>query len=148
MPKLFSYYITFWKRAFDFKGVADRKQFIASLLMNAGVFVALNACAIAFFELGNSANGGYYFIGQMLSALGAIYLIAQIAPVLSLMVRRLHDHNDPWWYMFLAVNPIGILVLIVFFCLKTVTVNNRWRQRDIERGNLPGEVTMSLELAD
>lgn len=148
MINLVSYYKSFWKKTFDFKGVVGRKQFGITLLLNAAVFTALNAVAIIFLERDNATTGISYLIGQMFSALGGIYLIAQIVPALSLMIRRLHDHNDPWWYILLVVNPIGIAVLIVFFCLKTVTVNNKWWKYDVDRGKISEASDLSVELTE
>lgn len=126
----------FWKRTFDYKGVISRRDFFLTIAVNIIIFILINLTALLLAG-GDAGNEGLLLtLGRMVAYVGAAYIILQIFPMLSLVIRRLHDLNGKWWYILLGVNPIGLVALIVLLCLGTVKENNKWREDDIRRGYL------------
>jgi len=126
----------FWKRAFDYKGVISRKDFFLTMAVNMITFILINLTALLF-AWGDAGNEGLLLtLGRMVAYVGVAYIILQIVPLCSMVIRRLHDHNGKWWYILLGVNPVGLVALIALLCLGTVKENNRWREDDIRRGYL------------
>ena len=59
--------------------------------------------------------------------LAGIYSLAVLLPTLAVAIRRLHDTNRSGWWLLLAFIPlIGIIALIVFFCLEGEKNDNRF----------------------
>ncbi len=59
--------------------------------------------------------------------LAGIYSLAVLLPSLAVAIRRLHDTNRSGWWLLLAFIPlIGIIALIVFFCLEGEKNDNRF----------------------
>ena len=51
-------------------------------------------------------------------AIGFIYSLAILIPSIAVSIRRLHDTGrSGWWILIGFVPVIGILVLLVFYCL-------------------------------
>jgi uncharacterized membrane protein YhaH (DUF805 family) len=49
---------------------------------------------------------------------GALLNLAVLLPSIAVGARRLHDINRSGWWLLLAFTGIGILVLILFACMK------------------------------
>ncbi|XCP85755.1 DUF805 domain-containing protein [Roseburia hominis] len=126
----------FWKRAFDYNGVISRKDFLLTIAVNVLIFTWLNVTALLFAVLDSQSGGILLTIGGSFAYLGTAYLILQIFPMIALIIRRLHDHNEKWWIILLGVHPIGFIFLTVILFMGTVTEGNRWRQMDIQKGLL------------
>lgn len=62
-------------------------------------------------------------------AVGFVQL-ALFLPALAVGVRRLHDINFRGWWMLLALTGVGIIPLIVFFCLPGKAAANRFGSRE------------------
>lgn len=59
--------------------------------------------------------------------LGAIVTLATIVPSISSSVTRLHDTGRSAWWLLIGLIPfVGIIVLIVFWCLPGETQPNRF----------------------
>ena len=59
--------------------------------------------------------------------LSTIYALVLFVPSMAVGVRRLHDTDrSGWWLLILLVPLIGILVLIIFFCLDGTRGSNRF----------------------
>ena len=124
------YYIEFWKRAFDFKGVASRPQYWYAVLIN---FVILLVLSLIFAGTTDEGFGNDW--------LSTIYSLIILIPSISITVRRLHDINKSGWFYLLEFIPlVGSLIVLIFTCLKTVEVNNRWRMYDIQRGYIKDDL--------
>lgn len=65
--------------------------------------------------------------GGGLSPLGLIFAIVMILPAISAQVRRLHDiGRTGWWWWISLIPGIGPIVLLVFACLESEPVDNRF----------------------
>ena len=124
------YYVEFWKRAFDFKGVASRSQYWFAVLIN---IIVITVLGLAFSGMAEEGMGTDW--------VSTIYGILMIVPSISNTVRRLHDINKSGWFYLLEFIPIiGSIVVLILTCLKTVKVNNRWRMYDVQRGYIKDDL--------
>jgi uncharacterized membrane protein YhaH (DUF805 family) len=142
-----NYYIQFWKRAFDFKGVASRPQYWWPVITN---FILLTIIGLIMllidgiigFSLGLVDLS--YSMGTLYNMVLGFISLFLIIPSISLTVRRLHDHNFSGWLYLISFIPFGGLVIFVFTCMSTVKENNRWRMYDIQRGYIRDEFMFNL----
>lgn len=59
--------------------------------------------------------------------LSIIWSLVNLLPGIAVGVRRLHDTDRSGWWLLIAFIPlIGAIVLLVFFCTKGTTGNNRF----------------------
>ena len=122
------YYIEFWKRAFDFKGVASRPQYWFAVLVN---FIVILVLSLIF---GASDSTEAITVSD-------VYAIIVLIPCISISIRRLHDQNrSGWLYLINLIPVIGSIIIFIFMLLGTVKVNNRWRMYDIQRGYIKDEI--------
>lgn len=126
------YYIEFWKRAFDFKGVASRKQYWMAVLFNAIILFIISFIMLSFTD---DPEGGSVDI------ISGLYSLAMLIPSISISVRRLHDHNmSGWFYLISLIPAVGSIIIFIFMLLGTVKSNNRWRMYDIHRGYIKEDI--------
>ena len=126
------YYIEFWKRAFDFKGVANRKQYWLAVLFNAIVLFIISFIMLIFTD---GDEGG------AVNIISGLYSLAMLIPSISISVRRLHDHNmSGWFYLISLIPAVGSIIIFIFMLLGTVRLNNRWRMYDIHRGYIEEDI--------
>lgn len=117
------YYIEFWKRMFDFRGVASRPQYWYAVLINAVILFILGL----FFQLFSGKDGADLITG--------LYSVIILLPSIAISVRRLHDQNrSGWFYLINLIPAIGSIIIFVLMLFGTVRINNRWRMYDIQRG--------------
>lgn len=104
------------KKYFDFQGRASRKEYWMYQLL---IFIALsviNIIGVLFMQ------SGY---------LATIIFIPAIIPSIALTVRRLHDINKPWTWIFISLVPlIGSIWFLVLLCTKGIDENNRYTNID------------------
>ncbi len=137
------YYIEFWKRAFDFKGVASRKQYWLAVLFNFIMLLVLSLIFMGFQEVSYNAGNidAGYEAENGLNMVTSIYSLLMLIPSISISVRRLHDHNrSGWMYLISLIPVIGSIIIFIFMLLGTVKVNNRWRMYDIQRGYIREDI--------
>ncbi|HKP79621.1 MAG TPA: DUF805 domain-containing protein [Phenylobacterium sp.] len=110
-----------YKRFFDFTGRASRSEYwlyVLCFILQAVVAVVADA---AVFHTDMSSPLGIY---------GPVYILAVVAnliPSLSVGFRRLHDTDRSAWWLLIALIPlIGIIVLLVFYCLPGTPGPNRF----------------------
>ena len=137
------HYIQFWKRAFDFKGVASRPQFWCPMIINIILLTIIGLIMLLIdgiigFSLGLVDLS--YSMGTLYNMVLGFLSLFLIIPSISITIRRLHDHNFSGWLYLLIFIPLGSLVLFVFTCLSTVRANNRWRMYDIQRGYIRDDI--------
>mgnify|MGYP000104014214 CR=1 FL=1 len=108
-----TYFVDVLKNQYaDFNGRAIRSQFWYFVLFS----------FIISFVLG--IVDGMLFGRQILSM---IFNLAVLIPSIAIAVRRLHDLGKTgWWYLLIFVPLIGIIVLIVWFCMKGQTTKNQY----------------------
>lgn len=104
-------YKKMWKNYAVFSGRSTRRDYWMACLFNFVISLAVGVVAGA---LG-------------LGFLSILYSIAVIIPGLALNFRRLHDTNrSAWWLLISLVPVVGVIVLLVFYCLPTVEEGNRF----------------------
>jgi len=64
------------------------------------------------------------FVG--LGLIGLIVALALFLPGLAVSVRRLHDLDRTGWWLLLVFTGIGIILLIIWDCMKGTTGPNRF----------------------
>ena len=101
---LLSRYISYWRRAFDFKGCANRKEYWHPLIVNGIIsLLSANVATMAAVNSGGSAvlTNYYYFI-MFWGALNTI-------PSLSINARRLRDAGTSvWWAPYFFIDRLVI----------------------------------------
>ena len=99
-----------------FRGHAARSEFWWFQL-----FIVLGGIVAAVLDLLANSNvlGG--------EPLATLFYLATIIPGLAVSVRRLHDTDSSGWWLLLGLIPlIGMIVLIVWWCLKGSRGYNRF----------------------
>jgi uncharacterized membrane protein YhaH (DUF805 family) len=100
----------------NFRGRACRSEFWWWQL-----FLLLGGIVAALLDLFANSNvlGG--------EPLASLFYLATIIPGLAVSVRRLHDTDSSGWWILLGLIPfIGIIVLIVWWCLEGSKGYNRF----------------------
>jgi uncharacterized membrane protein YhaH (DUF805 family) len=100
----------------NFRGRASRSEFWWWQL-----FLLLGGIVAALLDLFANSNvlGG--------EPLASLFYLATIIPGLAVSVRRLHDTDSSGWWILLGLIPfIGIIVLIVWWCLEGSKGYNRF----------------------
>lgn len=108
-----TYFVDVLKNQYaDFNGRAVRSQFWYFVLFSFIIWFVLDIV------------DGMLFGRQILSM---IFNLAVLIPSIAIAVRRLHDLGKTgWWYLLIFVPLIGIIVLIVWFCMKGQTTKNQY----------------------
>ncbi|MCY1573106.1 DUF805 domain-containing protein [Staphylococcus pettenkoferi] len=126
-------YRSFWRRYFDFKGYATRKEYWVPTLVNIVIMAVLLVLIYASSKL--------VWLVNTLSGIVLIFVIAMIIPQIAVQVRRLHDINRKGFLAYLnlvlvlvesfpregsvlatIINFIGLILgiwLFVYMCLRT-----------------------------
>ncbi|MBM3273396.1 DUF805 domain-containing protein [Candidatus Kaiserbacteria bacterium] len=105
------WYIKALKNYATFNGRAQRKEY--------WMFGLFNALIYTIFFAADRAMGTEF--------MEILYVLVLFIPSLAVTVRRLHDiDKSGWWYLIILVPIIGMIVLIVFWCLDSTPGNNRF----------------------
>ena len=62
------------------------------------------------------------------SVVSAIWTLATLLPGIAVSVRRLHDIDRTGWWLLIAFTGIGLIVLLVFDCIRGTIGPNRFGQ--------------------
>lgn len=126
-------------RIFDFQGVMSRKEYWLSQLIMFIVFfivyflvtLLISAPGIMLYD----SDAATTIIGLLLTIAMFVLFAGYWLGCLSMTVRRLHDKASSGWCVLLGLIPmIGGIIVLVMCCTETVVENNKWRQRDIQKG--------------
>jgi len=100
------YFINIFKHKYTFyQGRARRKEFWLFALF----------CFIASLVL------------NVIPFLGLLFSLGAMVPQICLGIRRLHDiGKSGWWFLLVLIPFIGIIVLIVFYCLDSQPGENQY----------------------
>ena len=85
-----NYYLDVLKKYIVFDSRARRKEYWMFILFNLIIAVVLNVLD--------------YILGAAI--LGSLYGLAVFLPSLAVQVRRLHDINKPWYWIFISLIPL------------------------------------------
>ena len=104
------WYINVLREYFNFKGRTHRKEFWIFLLFHVVISITLRLI---------EQNTGFHLDSSKNGALTLTYSILTTIPMLSVIVRRLHDTNRSGWWVFLTVIPLlGALCLLFLLAKK------------------------------
>ncbi len=111
------YFIGVIKNYMVFEGRARRKEYWFFVLFYFLISLVLDLIEVAL---------GLYVVGGM-GILSLILSLILLLPSLAVGARRLHDIDKSAWWLLIALIPlIGVIVLLVFFCLKGTDGPNRF----------------------
>ena len=103
---------------FEFSGRARRKEYWLFALF----YFILNIIAMIL-DISFGLFGEEFGIGTF----GLIIGVGLLIPYIAVAVRRLHDKDKSGWFLLLILIPIiGVIVLLVFFCMKGTDGSNRF----------------------
>lgn len=66
------------------------------------------------------------FPGVQLSPINSLASLALFLPGLAVSVRRLHDLDRTGWWVLVAFTGIGLILLLVWYCLRGTLGPNRY----------------------
>jgi len=105
-----NWYLDALRRCTQFSGRASREAFWLFILMNSVVTLVFVALEILL---------------EMSWKIEVIYSLLVFLPMLSLIVRRLHDtQRSAWWLLVVLVPVIGIVILLILLALPSVESND------------------------
>lgn len=114
-------FVDYWKNYVNFKDRTNRKDFWMAILF---IFLITLVINIIFPGTTETASGSFSYSA---SAVASIWSLVTFLPSLAMFVRRLHDINKSGWWVLLELIPIvGIIVLLVFYCSKSVDTDNKY----------------------
>ena len=114
-------FVDYWKNYFNFKDRTSRKDFWMTVL-----FLVIINIVINLIFPGSSKTTSNSF-NYSFSAVASIWSLATVIPSLAMGVRRLHDINKSGWWILIDLIPlVGIIVLLVFYCSKSVDTDNKY----------------------
>ncbi|PQG48427.1 DUF805 domain-containing protein [Enterococcus faecium] len=118
---MFQAYKEYWVRAFDYKGVTDRRKYTLAIVANLIVGFILGL----FLGLSFSVWENVLILYVMLFLVGLFYL-STIVVGLSLSVRRLRDIGLHWaWVLLMFVPYLGSVIQVVFMAIPTDYIRKR-----------------------
>ena len=108
----FKAYGLMWRKIFDYKSKASRREYWFPVLFNAAIGVITLVTALLANQFQGETLGNIFLI---ISWILVIYLIVSLVPFVSLNVRRLHDTGrSGWWtWLLLAVGAGTIWLLLM-----------------------------------
>ena len=112
---IFKNYMAVLKKYAQFTGRSRRKEYWEFFLVNIIISAVLSALFIV------------PKIGMIFAVVSLLYSLAVIIPGLALCVRRLHDVDKPWTWIFISFVPlIGSIWLIVLLAKKGTIGDNKF----------------------
>ncbi len=113
-----------FKNCFKFTGRASRSEywffylfFVLSLMAVLMVSMLLGGLLRGAAPESTANDTGAAIMASVFAIAMLLYFLAMFFPILSLIVRRLHDSDKSAWFILLYFVPFGGIVMFVFFCL-------------------------------
>jgi uncharacterized membrane protein YhaH (DUF805 family) len=72
------------------------------------------------------------FPDMLLSPLNSLAGLALFLPGLAVSVRRLHDLDRTGWWLLILLTVIGVILLLVWFCMRGTVGSNRFGPDQLE----------------
>ena len=111
---MINYYKDAWKKAFQFKGVANRKEYWFFVLANILVTIIINLIIGIFNFL------GIELLSQIIGTIFPVFVIGSLIVNISISVRRLRDLRKRWGWIFIQLIPfLGFLYFMFLMSLPT-----------------------------
>ena len=108
-----------YKKYFDFKGRATRKEYWLFTLF---FLVCYSAITLSIYMAKDNA-----IVTTILGGILFVFIFGSLIPSVAVAVRRLHDTNrSGWWYLLSFIPIIGQIWLIVWLCLDSQPGENRF----------------------
>jgi len=98
----------------NFAGRAARSEYWYWTLFVVLVSIATNILDIAIFP------------DNVVTPITSIFSLAVLLPGIAVSIRRLHDLDRTGWWLLIVFTIIGIILLIIWFCMKGTTGSNRF----------------------
>ncbi len=126
-------YVITWKKTFDYKTRATRKEYWTFTLLNWAIFIALLLLTIPISWLTSSPSyenttlttiGGFLIAAIIVNSI--IFAFAIILPGIAVAIRRLHDIDFNGWWFLIIFAPFGGIVFFIFTLLDGTPGNNRF----------------------
>lgn len=135
-------YKNFWKNCINFSGVASRKEYWLSMLINYILTIVVALFALEGIRVNENIS--------VVTIFACAWIVAVIIPTLSIRVRRLHDCNHSGWWVIGSFVPVLNIIVFVFTVLPSNPVNNKWVEGSIsmvekKKSEMPlGEVQFDI----
>jgi len=124
-----SWYILALKKYAQFSGRSRRKEYWMFFLFN--IIFSSVAYIIDYIIFGDA------------NVISVLYILVLFLPGLALAVRRLHDTEKGWWWIFITLIPIvGNIIFLVIMCTNGTQGVNKYgadpkeNETNIEKGNI------------
>ncbi|QDG74804.1 DUF805 domain-containing protein [Labrenzia sp. PHM005] len=110
-----NHYFDAMRLSFTFKGRSTRAQFWSFVLVVTLLLILTSVIDAAIDPT-----------TQQPPVVTGLALLIHYVPMLSISVRRLHDTNRSGWWLLIGFVPLGLIVLLVFYCLPSNPASNRF----------------------
>ena len=122
---MLNYYVSAWKRPFDFKGRSNRKEYWYFNLLSIFPFIFINLLSSLLNTVSLSLlsdSGGFEFIAtfsqiivKTIEIFSLLLICGYLWTSIPLTVRRIRDVGMSWKWIFLALIPyIGNIFQLIF----------------------------------
>jgi uncharacterized membrane protein YhaH (DUF805 family) len=85
-----------------------------------------------------SIVGGVLDLMLEMQIVGSIIALGLLLPGISMNIRRLHDIDRSGWWCLIAFTGIGVILLLVWACMKGTTGSNSYGPDPLLDGQLVG----------
>jgi uncharacterized membrane protein YhaH (DUF805 family) len=79
-----------------------------------------------FTVIANMVAGIFDSILGSLGLIGLVVSLALLLPGIAVSARRLHDLDRTAWWLLIALTGIGVILLLIWDCMKGTTGSNRF----------------------
>lgn len=119
-------YKQLWKRWSDFSGRSSVSDFWWVVLANLLIGITLLSAGFGLAAMFSSLNLIEDALITILYTPYLIYSLSALIPMLSLLIRRLHDSGLPGVTLLLIFVPFGTIIILAFTLRSSVATENQW----------------------